>query len=119
MRMYPIVETPELAREAFFSADMPQEQLQGYFKRLQNDSYLAFIDMLILDLPKTKRVTTPILVLGAENDTIFSQKQHESTARAYNTQAEIILNIAHDIMLEANWRVVADRILTWLTEQDQ
>jgi alpha-beta hydrolase superfamily lysophospholipase len=96
---------------------MPNEQLQGYFRRLQNDSYMAFIDMLILNLPKTKRVTTPILVLGAENDTIFSTRQNESTARAYKTQAEMIPNIAHDMMLEANWKIVADRILTWLTDQ--
>ena len=117
--MYHIVETPELAREAFFSADMPDEQLLPYFRKLQNDSYRAFLDMLIFNLPKTKQITTPILVLGAENDTIFSVRQNQSTARAYSTQAEMIPDIAHDIMLEANWQKVANRILTWLKDGEQ
>ena len=117
LSMYPIVETHELAREAFFSSDTPEEQLQRYFEKLQNDSYRAFLDMLVLDLPKTKRIKTPILVLGAENDTIFSRGQLESTAKAYNTQAHVFPGTAHDMMLESTWRDAADKIITWLSEQ--
>jgi hypothetical protein len=38
----------------------------------------------------------------------------EATARAYNTQSEIIPGLAHNSMLEPGWQAVAERILVWL-----
>ena len=112
--LYPIIGTPGLAREAFFSADIPPEKLDGYFARLQDESYLAFLDMLVFNLPRPERVKTPLLVLGAADDTIFHPDEIEATARAYDTRAEIFPDMAHDVMLEAGWQAVADRILGWL-----
>jgi pimeloyl-ACP methyl ester carboxylesterase len=117
LKLYPIVGTPELTREAFFSANIPQEKLQDYFARIQNESYRAFIDMMLLNLPRPKKVKTPMLVLGAGRDTIFNRKEVEATARAYNTKAEIFPNMAHDMMLEDGWQAVADLMLNWLNEK--
>jgi hypothetical protein len=47
---------------------------------------------------------------------MISPREIEATARAYNTKAEIIPDVAHNSMLEQNWRSVADRILAWLNE---
>lgn len=116
--LYPIIGTPELTREAFFSTDMPAEQLARYFARVQDESYPAFWDMLVFSLPRPKKVAVPLLVLGAANDTIFHPDEVEATARAYHTRAQIFPNMAHDMMLEAGWQSVADRILNWLTEQN-
>lgn len=55
-----------------------------------------------------------MLVLGAENDAVFSVKDVMATAVAYNTQAKIFPDIAHNMMLEAGWQAVADTILEWL-----
>ena len=117
MKLYPIVGTPELTREAFFSADMHEEKVRGYHHRIQNESYRAFLDMMLLTLPHPKRVKTPMLVLGAANDTIFSNNEVHASAKAYRTQAEIFDDMAHDMMLEAGWQSVADRILSWLEER--
>ena len=40
----------------------------------------------------------------------------EATARAYGTRAEIIADVAHDMMIEVRWQTVAERILEWLNE---
>jgi pimeloyl-ACP methyl ester carboxylesterase len=117
LKLYPIVGTPGLTREAFFSADMPEEKVSTYFNRIQNESYRAFLDMMLLKLPRPGRVKTPMLVLGAANDTIFSHGEIKTSAQAYRTQAEIFPNMAHDMMLETGWQLVADRILGWLEEQ--
>ena len=117
LKLYPIVSTPELTREAFFSADMHEEKVRGYHQRIQNESYRAFLDMMLLTLPRPKRVKTPVLVLGAANDTIFSNNEVHASAKAYRTQAEIFDDMAHDMMLEAGWQSVADRILSWLEER--
>ena len=79
---------------------------------------MAFLDMVALDLPKPKTLKTPLLVLGAARDNMIGPREVEATARAYNTQAEIIPDVAHNSMLELRWQSVADRILAWLKEVD-
>lgn len=116
LRLYPIIEQPQLTREAFFSADLPEEQVQSYYARMQDESYRAFLDMIVLSLPRPKRVTTPVLVLGGERDTIFTGKEIEATAHAYHTQAKFF-PVAHDMMLENGWQGVADYMLEWLEQR--
>ena len=106
-----------MAREAFFSKDLPEEQLLTYWKQMQDDSYMAYLDMVALDLPKPARVKTPMLILGAERDNMISLREIDATARAYNTQAEIIPGVAHNSMLELRWQSAAERILAWLNER--
>jgi alpha-beta hydrolase superfamily lysophospholipase len=115
--LYPIVATPQLTREAFFSANMPEEQLKTYYAHIQNESFRAYLDMLALNLPRPQKIKIPMLVLGAEKDTIFTRKEVAATARAYATQAQIFPNMAHDMMLEKDWEAVARCILEWLDSQ--
>jgi pimeloyl-ACP methyl ester carboxylesterase len=113
----PVIATPQLAREAFFSDDLPDEQLLTYWKQMQDESYMAFLDMVALDRPKPAKVKTPLLVLGVARDNMLRPGEIETTARAYNTQAEIISDVAHNSMLETRWQAVAERILVWLKER--
>ena len=108
-----------MAREAFFSRDFPEEQLLEYWKQMQDDAFLGFLDMVILDLPKPPKIKTPVLVLGAARDNMLDPSEIHATARAYDTKAEIIPNVAHNMMLEIRWQTVAERILTWLKELEQ
>ena len=113
----PLIATPELAREAFFSTDFPENELFGYWKQMQDESYRAFLDMAIFDRPKPVSVKTPLLVLGAARDKMLKPREIEATARAYSTQAVIIPDVAHNSMLEQRWQNVADRILKWMRER--
>ncbi|WP_147310215.1 hypothetical protein [Cohnella phaseoli] len=56
-----------------------------------------------------------MLVLGAANDFLIDSHELEQTARAYGTNPEIFPNMAHDMMLEAEWQRVAHRMIEWLT----
>lgn len=115
---YHLVGTPKLTREAFFSADLPPQKIEKYFKGIQQESFAAVFDVTLLYLPRPKRVKTPLLVLGADKDKVFTVREVEATARAYNTEAEIFSHTAHDMMLEVNWKAVADRIVGWLQERN-
>jgi pimeloyl-ACP methyl ester carboxylesterase len=115
--LVPLIATPELAREAFFSADFPDEVLRTYWKLMQDESYRALLDMVVLDRLAPKKVKTPLLVLGAARDNMLSRNDIEATARAYHTHAEFIPGVAHSSMLEQRWEAVAERILCWLTER--
>jgi pimeloyl-ACP methyl ester carboxylesterase len=118
LRLGPLVATPDLARALFFSATMPDAQVNSYQQRVQDESYRAFLDMLALDLVRTKRVSrVPMLVLGAERDTIVTQRQIHRTAAVYGAEAEIFPDMAHDMMLEPGWQAVAERIDGWLTDR--
>lgn len=118
MNLHPFISTTELVREAFFSDDIDAGILEKYFSGLHNESYFAFLDMLLLNLPQPQKITTPLLVLGAANDRFFSPKEVELTAKAYNTRAIIISNMAHDMMLEKDWKKAADIIIGWLRERN-
>ena len=96
---------------------MSDAQVQQYFTLIQNESYRAFLDMMVFSLPHPKRVKTPMLVLGAECDTIFTPAEVQATARAYHTEATIFPSMAHDMMLGDDWQNVADHILSWLAER--
>jgi alpha-beta hydrolase superfamily lysophospholipase len=118
LRMRPVVETPEAARWALFSENMPKKRLLKYYKKLNDESFRMFIDLLGLSLAHPKKVKTPLLILGAENDNAITPGQVHVTARAYGVTAEIFPNMAHDMMLEPDWESVARRILDWLKEKE-
>ena len=117
LSLWPAIATPQLARESFFSADVPDDELRGYWEQMQDESYLALLDMVALDLPKPAKVRTPMLVLGAARDNMLARREIEATARAYHARCEIVPDVAHDSMLELHWRDVAERILAWLDER--
>jgi alpha-beta hydrolase superfamily lysophospholipase len=110
----PYIGTPQLARERFYSANTPESEVVDYAARLQEDSLRVGLDCLALGLPKPERVTTPILVLGADSDGAHTRKEVCATAKAYRTDAEFFPNMGHNMMLEPGWASVAERIHTWL-----
>ena len=113
MSLYPVIGTPELAREAFFSENISTVKLETYYKKLQDESFRGFLEMIFC-LPKPHKVRDPILLIGAMNDMIFSQRQMEATAHAYHSTAQMLSNTAHDVMLEDRWKDAAAIILNWL-----
>jgi len=113
--LFPLIRTPELAREAFFSEDLPQEEFLRYWEQMQDDAFLGFLDMVVLDLPKPSNVPIPMLVLGAARDNMLQRSEIQATARAYSTEAEFLADVAHNLMLELRWQSAAERILVWLS----
>ncbi len=117
-RSLPYINTPELARERFFSAHTPEGDVVRYASRLQEDSARVGVDCLVLSLPRPSRVSTPLLVLGADDDGAHTTREIDATARAYRTRAEFLPAMGHNMMLEPGWHVAADRIRTWLAPQN-
>jgi alpha-beta hydrolase superfamily lysophospholipase len=67
--------------------------------------------MLLFRFANPKKVKTPVTVLGAGADTIFSPAEIEKTAKAYGKKAKIFENMAHDMMLDDGWETVADYVI--------
>ncbi len=117
LSLYPFVSTPSMAREMLFSDGVSREEMLEYQAQLQDESYLSFLDMLLLAPIRPRRVTSPVLVMGAHDDRVFYRRDMRKTARAYNQKAVILPDMAHDMMLERNWRTAADVILGWLRDR--
>jgi pimeloyl-ACP methyl ester carboxylesterase len=115
-RSLPYVNTPELARERFFSAHTPEAVVSHYAGRLQEESARAGLDGLVR-LPRPALVSAPLLILGAADDGAVMQDEVRATARAYGTQAQFFPSMGHNMMLEAGWQDVAQRIDSWLVDR--
>lgn len=109
--------TPMLVRESFFSTDCPDDIVSECWRQIEPDSGLATLEMLGFGLPRPERVKVPVLVMGAVNDRQIRRADVEATARAYGTQAVVVPEMAHHMMLEHGWQGVADRMLAWLAQR--
>lgn len=116
-RLAPVVATPALAREMLFTPDTPLEVVDAAHARLQDESYRAYLDMMVFVRARPKRVRVPVLVLGAEKDGIFSVPEVRATAKAYGVDAEIFPGMGHDMMLDTGWEGVADRVDAWARQR--
>lgn len=104
-------------REALFAQPVDMDDLTRFYRASQPESHRAIWDMSLFDLPHPSRVgKLPLLVLGAEHDHLMPASTAEMTARAYGVEAEIFPGMGHGLMLERDWRKVAQRILDWLEE---
>lgn len=113
--MHAAVATPRLAHATLFSREMPDDQVEHYHSRLQEDSWWAYVQMLGLALPRPARAhPCPVLVLAAEEDRLVRPAWLERTARAYAATFDTVPGVAHDVMLDPGWRSVAERMMVWL-----
>lgn len=114
LSLYPLVNTPSLARELFYSDAVAEADLQRWAARLGDESFLAFLDMLALNRPNPDAISVPMRVIGGELDAVFQVPEVEATARRYRTRARIVPGAAHNLMLEPCRDAVADDIDRWV-----
>lgn len=113
MTPYVIVENPEHARHWFFSSDMPRHAFAQHHAKLQDESFRAALDMLALNLPRPGAITTPVAVLGGDEDQFISVAEIEATARRYGVAPTMFPAMAHNLMSDRNWESVACWIVDW------
>ena len=107
--------SPEVLREALFAQPVSMERLQQMARRVQPESARVIWDMTLFDLPQPSRMRrAPLLVLGAECDPIIPPSLTDMTARALDVEARIFPGMGHGMMLEAEWRKVAQCVLDWI-----
>lgn len=108
--------TPALVREFLFSPHTPEAIVESCAARLEPESVRA-ARQTVNPLPDARLVTTPMLVLGAEDDASRIDGDASAVAKVYGAEVEIFPDMGHVMMLEPGWTAVADRIDTWLTSQ--
>lgn len=84
---------------------------QRYLSRLDPEPPLAQLQLLVRRPPSAPRGHPPVLVYGAEQDTLVPRSGVERTARFYGVPARWLADIGHDVMLDAGNEQVLDQVL--------
>jgi len=118
LNLYHIIANKKNAQKLFLSPDLSESKLNEYHSKLDNEAYLAYLDMLVFDLPKTKKINfEKMLVIGAENDKVNALNDVKNIAKKYKVKYKIIPNTTHDVMLDPNWKLTAKAISEWLDKE--
>jgi pimeloyl-ACP methyl ester carboxylesterase len=117
LSLWPFISDPARAQRLLFSAATPRDDVVRYHRLLQDESMLGVFDCLALERVAANRVRSPIHVIGAADDAIVTDHEISATARAYGTEAVVFDHVAHDMMLDPNWRTVADSMMQTLEAQ--
>ena len=117
LSLLPFISDPDRAQRLLFSAAMSPEDVARYHRLLDDESMLGALDCLALEQVVPTEVRSPIHVMGAADDAIVARCEIEATARAYGVEPEVFENVAHDMMLDPNWTIVADSMIKKLDAQ--
>lgn len=101
-------------RQLLFSPGLAPEHLTAFREQMCAESFKAFFQLVILRLRPRLQSDLPVMVIGAENDALFTVKEIEQTAAYYNTEPVIIPDMAHNLMLDPGHEGVSQRMLDWL-----
>lgn len=113
-RLWPIVATPTLGREMFLAEDAAADATDRLHDRLQDESYLAYLDMLLFVRSRPPLVPAPALVVAGSADTLFSVEEMQRAAAAYGAEAVVVDGAAHDLMLDERWEQSAQAVVDWI-----
>ena len=89
-------------------------EVKSYLEKINTESYLAYLDMLGVNLVKPYRINTPLLILGGEKDRAIPLKALNLTAKKFGVNPIIFNRMGHNMMLEPGYKKVADKIDQWV-----
>lgn len=107
----PIVDSPRMVRSLLVDADTDDAIVDSIVQRTQSESYLAFLDMLLVTRPRPPLVPTPVAIVIGDRDRLFSVTEATRLARAYGVEPMVIPGAAHDLMLGLRWERSAEAVL--------
>lgn len=111
------IRTDELVRDFFFQPDTPDEIVSATRKQLQNESAVA-LTTIALRWIRPHRVTTPVRVIAAELDAIFTVDEQHLLAAAYGVELDAVEGSGHDVMLDTKRDRLLELLLMMAGEAD-
>jgi pimeloyl-ACP methyl ester carboxylesterase len=115
----PFSEKESTVRKMIFSEDIDSNTLSQTKQALEPESFIAYLDMLFLNLHEPRLVKTPLLFLHGKQDFIVDEPGCAATAKGFGATFESMENVAHDMMIDTRWKIVANRIEQWLITVNQ
>lgn len=111
--LYPMVSDPAHAAHHFLDPDTSEQDIPPFHAKLCDQSFMGFLDMVALALPRKPKTAPPVCVVGGEIDQVFAPKTQHRLAKRFGTTAHIVPDAPHDLMLSKHWRASFDIFLNW------
>ena len=108
------METPELAKTILFSNDVDDETFNWFYKKISQESYRVFLDILFLNLVNFKKIKSRFFVISGDNDGWFSVSEPTQMAKDLKATLKIYKDTHHEIMLSPLRLEVAKDITNWI-----
>ena len=110
-------------RECFFSEEVGEEDVKKYMRLINDSSKARLLDLRKLneELPIAdksggkKKGKEKVLVIGGRDDYVVDATGVRETAEFWQTEAILIDGLAHDVMLDAKWQTVAERMMQFIS----
>jgi non-heme chloroperoxidase len=109
--------SPELTHDLLFRATTPRIEVEEVHRRIGPESFLAAAEMLP-PFRGRRSFDCPVLVVGGTQDKVVPLRYIRHTAYALGATLVTIEGAAHELMLDRDWRAVADEIAGWLRGND-
>ena len=111
--LHEIIKREKEVKQLFFSNNIDNKILKETTTKLTSESITAVCNFMY-PLKHTSDKSIPMFVVGAKDDKVISEDDFENTHKTYNADFLYIENIAHDMMLDTNYLIVAENIFHWL-----
>jgi pimeloyl-ACP methyl ester carboxylesterase len=106
----------KLSKSLFFSNDIPEELFQEYYQKLQDESFRVLFEVGRETKWKPLKNNPPLLIVEAGKDAVISKTRLAETAKLYGIELERLDNLAHDMMIDLEWRKAAELTNSWLSK---
>ncbi|GAA3941795.1 alpha/beta hydrolase [Actinoplanes auranticolor] len=106
---------PRLSRKQLFSAELAEAD--AYRAKLERTPAAIYRQVLFATPPAAPVGDPPTLVVGSPDDRVVPRKALDRTAARFGGAPLLFPGMAHDLMLDTNWREPIDAILDWLTKE--
>lgn len=113
----PFSSSKSIVRDMCCTPAAPDELVGNIQARLQSESYRAFLDLVLLNHHRTKKLNTPSLLLHSKGDVVLFEKEMQNSANKFGADYFAFDDVGHDMMLDTHWQKVADKISDWLNSK--
>ena len=116
MSWRPVFQSPANARKLMLSEKFPEERIRPLLEKMQDESFVVFLQIMGLTPPDTRKVRIPVLIIGAEKDYLIPESGTRKMAATYRTEPWIVPNAPHNLMMEDGWERITERISDFLRD---
>ncbi len=102
-------------KDLLFHGPLDDAREARFFASLRQESRRVVMDLMGFDLPKVDHDgLPPRLVMGAAEDVMVPTSDVMATAKMLRAELEVLDDLGHAMMLEAEWARPAEALKAWL-----
>jgi alpha-beta hydrolase superfamily lysophospholipase len=104
------VDSPGPVRSMLMDHDATDEQVAEFVRRSGSESYLAYLDMMFVTRARPQLVQTPVAVVIADRDRLFSVREGLKLAGAYGIEPIVVPGVAHHMPGSVRWERAVEAV---------